>query len=692
MTGEGRTLGTPQYMSPEQARGDSVDGRSDLFSLGVVLYEMLSGRRPFAGGSSAELLAAVLRDSPEPLAKLAPDAPRELVAIVEKCMAKSPGDRFPGAREVLEVLEALVTSGSVKSQVEMTVATKRDPKPRMLVALLMVAVISAALAVLARRRLSARAGAVSVSAASSAPGRRTMLDWPPPKTSSPEAATVYAEALRALHDGSARVFGSKLDRAIALDPHFAAAHLRHGWRGLNLTAQREHIAAAAADIEALDARDRRFLAFEQKRFASDLAPDACLRISHDLSDEMRDDAEAQILVAYTLYSTCSVPREILAPAARALELDPSFAGAEFMNALAFEGLGDLDGEVAAAERCLHISPRAASCMRRRAVTYDIKGRCADLERDARQLVVIEPDSPGNYSFLYAALAAQGADVEALREVVAKQEEKPAEQERARGLVPQNAANLAVYAGDFPAAESSLMALQQMEKPTEDEFWHRADAQLIELYEEEGNVVAAGAVASDYLRRARAWARDGGPSPLRAYVLAALRRSHRKSDEDARTLRDAWLAEEKTKRPTDYAKFGWVTYFAMVAHDAREAREALDALPMFSPLPSLADVPERIGDEGAVYALVGDAEHAIPLLRTGTALCGDIMNGLEPPEIHTLMHQMRQRLLLGNMLEQQHDTTGACEQYGAILARWGQAKPKSVTADAARAHSKGLGCH
>jgi TolB-like protein len=93
LTERGAVVGTTPYMSPEQAAGDPVDARSDLFSLGVILYEMLSGRRPFAGHSTAGTLAAILRDAPAPIQGLAPDVTR----LVERCLHKDPAARFQSA-------------------------------------------------------------------------------------------------------------------------------------------------------------------------------------------------------------------------------------------------------------------------------------------------------------------------------------------------------------------------------------------------------------------------------------------------------------------------------------------------------------------------------------------------------------------------------------------------------------------
>jgi serine/threonine-protein kinase len=94
LTGVGETLGTPAYMSPEQIRGEKVDGRSDLYSLGCMLYEMLSGRPPFDEPSVRKVLNQHLNSEPEPLAVRAPDVPERVVQLVKRAMAKSPADRF----------------------------------------------------------------------------------------------------------------------------------------------------------------------------------------------------------------------------------------------------------------------------------------------------------------------------------------------------------------------------------------------------------------------------------------------------------------------------------------------------------------------------------------------------------------------------------------------------------------------
>jgi serine/threonine protein kinase len=108
---EGTILGTAAYMSPEQAQGKPLDERSDIFSFGAVLYELLSGRRPFAGGSMVEVLSAVLRDDPAPL-----KAPEAVADIVRRCLAKRASDRFASMAELKAALDQIATKPHTQQQ------------------------------------------------------------------------------------------------------------------------------------------------------------------------------------------------------------------------------------------------------------------------------------------------------------------------------------------------------------------------------------------------------------------------------------------------------------------------------------------------------------------------------------------------------------------------------------------------
>ena len=112
LTREGTVFGTVAYMSPEQARGDKVDARSDVFSLGVVLYQMLTGERPFRGTSAVDVISSILRDQPVAITELRPELPPHLGRILRRCLEKNPRDRYQTSRDVFNELRDLETEVS----------------------------------------------------------------------------------------------------------------------------------------------------------------------------------------------------------------------------------------------------------------------------------------------------------------------------------------------------------------------------------------------------------------------------------------------------------------------------------------------------------------------------------------------------------------------------------------------------
>ena len=100
-TQPGTVMGTAHYLSPEQARGQDVDARSDIFNLGVVIYEMIGGRLPFDGETSADVMASILKSDPHPLAELAPDCPAEIQRIVARALAKDKDQRYQTSDDIL---------------------------------------------------------------------------------------------------------------------------------------------------------------------------------------------------------------------------------------------------------------------------------------------------------------------------------------------------------------------------------------------------------------------------------------------------------------------------------------------------------------------------------------------------------------------------------------------------------------
>jgi predicted Ser/Thr protein kinase len=129
LTVEGSILGTVSYMSPEQAQGRKVDTRSDIFSFGVVLYEMLTGRRAFEGESSLSTLSAILRDEVKPMSEVAPDVPPPLETLLKRCLRKEPEDRCQSMREVQIALSTLKRDSDSGSLYTTRVASALAAKP-----------------------------------------------------------------------------------------------------------------------------------------------------------------------------------------------------------------------------------------------------------------------------------------------------------------------------------------------------------------------------------------------------------------------------------------------------------------------------------------------------------------------------------------------------------------------------------
>jgi HAMP domain-containing protein len=158
----GDVLGTPQYMSPEQTQGEKIDGRSDLFSAGIVLYQMLTGQRPFNGDSVVTLALKIAKEEPVPLEKLRPGLPASLRRIVDRCLAKSPDRRFQTGAELADALVRVLS--------EIDEAAREASKPRIVplrvkwaatMALIVAAVMALTSTLIIQRQYAALMGQVS---------------------------------------------------------------------------------------------------------------------------------------------------------------------------------------------------------------------------------------------------------------------------------------------------------------------------------------------------------------------------------------------------------------------------------------------------------------------------------------------------------------------------------------------------
>jgi len=194
-TESGRVLGTIAYMAPEQARGAAVDHRADIFALGVVLYEMLAGTRPFAGVSTIDTLSAIIKDDPKPLPSTVPSG---LQGVVRRCLEKRPDDRFATAREVLAALQS-TTTDPVGAPPVVERAARRWPRVALALAAVGLVVVAVAVGLVVRSRGRAEAPAPALDP------KRVLITPLENLTGDPALDTVARLAMDALTTGLAEL-------------------------------------------------------------------------------------------------------------------------------------------------------------------------------------------------------------------------------------------------------------------------------------------------------------------------------------------------------------------------------------------------------------------------------------------------------------------------------------------------------
>jgi serine/threonine protein kinase len=203
LTVEGSIIGTVSYMSPEQAQGKKVDTRSDIFSFGLVLYEMVSGIRAFGGDNALSTLSAILRDEARPLAEVAPDTPPQIEQVIKRCLRKNPDDRWQSMQDVKAALSALKhesDSGQLyKPRIPQAAGASQKSRNKLLAVVGGIVLLIAALAGTAITMLRHRAAqnvSVNVSpdgsvAINTSPQTPAVTPEPPPEpTPAPPAETV----------------------------------------------------------------------------------------------------------------------------------------------------------------------------------------------------------------------------------------------------------------------------------------------------------------------------------------------------------------------------------------------------------------------------------------------------------------------------------------------------------------------
>jgi serine/threonine-protein kinase len=681
LTNDGRVLGTPGYMAPEQASGKDVGFAVDVFALGAILYELLTGTRAFTGASPMDVIVSTSRDeAPAPSSKNAAVS-EALDALVARCLAKTP-DARPTMREVAEAL----------ARPELRVRRPaRSKVARRALAVAIACAAAALLAIGASHELRAGANATDAPPARAVP--TAVTDLPLPESSVPAALAKYKRAMEDMRDGIGPF--DDLEAATKLDPELAAAHLRLAMRQAFMEAAqgRVHYAQAVRLRDRLSSRDRDFLAATQPMFQRDPPdPDEWRKRMEALAERYPDDAE----LAYELAAMRDVVGDFAggeAAARRAVALDPRFglALAELGQAQAYAGkLADARATLA---HCLDVAPSASWCRWINEFIDDQDGRCADIEASARQRIVADPTDADAFKGLFFVLGGLLRSPAVMREALDQAVERTSDPWMKERLRLNLSVRLESLEGDFASAAAHADQLRA-HVATRSDVPERASATdaAADIQREIGHPERAGAIAKEFLDRREAW--QAGPV-VNDYAVASdttpdiagfAFRAGLVSKEEHEKLLHAWRAKWGAGLRGHYREYLWVYGFTTVVETREDAAAAIAALPGYSPIPPF--LPDGViprATIGRTLWLGGREDDGIAYLEAATKTCAA---GTHPRT------WMRAHVWLADAYAKRGgsgDKERACAALGVVLDRWSNAKPRSVTAEAARAKTVALGC-
>jgi tetratricopeptide (TPR) repeat protein len=376
----------------------------------------------------------------------------------------------------------------------------------------------------------------------------------------------------------------------------------------------------------------------------------------------------------------SEPEEILKAAQHAVAIDPQYADGWQMVGASLFMLGRTEEALSALGRCIEVAPSAADCRAERGSLYGSEGNCAEMDEDLRRAVA------GSNSGVWQndraiALFALGRAPEAVLEVYrTKWAQLPEGDRKVTELWDRG--NLALALGDFREAEAVNRAAERLiESDAEAGVHARFAQQLVQIYVETNRLKEAGKVADDFLKRMDGWMGSAESDAAKMSMYWTMLRAKMLSPEQFVEKRDAWLRDDRAGSRNLPRREVFSIYAAWV-EEKDEAEQALELFNDLVPRPVLSRRDFSSSMFGQLYALSGSPGRALPYLDQAVHSCW----ALRWPVGYT-----RATYLYGQALEETGDTAGACDAYSDILARWGKAKPESVTANKARARMRAIRC-
>ena len=690
-TRDGLVMGTPGYMSPEQARGQAVDARSDIFSFGVLFYEMLTRKRPFTGPTRADVVTSLLRDDPPRVDVARPEVGIALGDLVHRCLAKAPDDRFPSSAVLKDALDDAWTTSKREIRVTPTPADAGSAPVRRrrriwpwMAAAAAVTTLAATLAFTQRPAPAAR----PQEREAGPPRGLAITEVPLPRSNSPEALAAYRQALQAIRDADWAIAEERLADATKRDPELSSAHLRlamlAGSGGNGGAAQaREALSRAMTTRANLPERDQGLLMAMEPLINRDPAEKGLAQQRlRALVDAHPNDAE--LWHFYAVWGSEGTDEGIAAER-RAVELDPQFADAWQILAAQLAQQGKVDEALAAIERCVVISPLTADCRGERARLYGVMGECTRMEEDLRRGLSSNPRAATMWhEDRAAALVAVGRTDDTVLEAF-RQKWTLLGEDRRKGVEALDRALLSAARGRFAEAEGLLLEGEKaIANDPNDQIHSRYAGVRIAVLGELGRPKDAAKVAETYLAKKDVWIGSSSSMDTLVPMLRVMQHGGLISLEDFTARRNAWYARASATEAGRPVKVLWALAYADGVRTPAEARAALDALPKGVSVAGTVKLDKETfarAQLGNALLLVGRAKEALPHLEGATNAC----NWLQWPVQHTLA-----LLHLGQAQEALGATENACEAYQRVVARW-SAAPKSATRDLAKARLKALSC-
>ncbi|HEV2722926.1 MAG TPA: protein kinase [Thermoanaerobaculia bacterium] len=435
LTEEGTIVGTVQYMAPEQLEARNADARTDIFALGSILYEMVTGCRAFEAASRASLIAAIMEREPPPMSTIQPMTPATLDSIVRHCLAKNPDDRFQSARDLQIALEEIGSAG-VSASWSRGVPPRPRRWPLYAAAIAVVAIIAAALILFLPRRAPAPASSKTIAvlpfAALGVDHSRDYLRLAIPD----EITTILSYS----HDLAVRPFSVSRRLSAEIDPQDAgkklnASHIVSGHlldEGGHLSVTLEAIDATADKLlwrDVFDVPSADLITMRRElstRIENGLLPRLDVRAAQQGSRPQNPEAYALYLRAAAAPTDPEPNAAALKDLEHSVQLDPNYAPAWAALALrsyytysyADAGPAALGRAQEAAARALSIDPDLVEAATRLIVMRAEDGQTAAAYRDAKRVVTRRPDSAEAHFAVSYASRYGGTLNEAVRECLA----------------------------------------------------------------------------------------------------------------------------------------------------------------------------------------------------------------------------------------------------------------------------------